>query len=151
MAGKAVEKMIAEAVHEAVRNLREQEAQLEFSAFAEEREEEVAELARQADSEGGARKTRTMVDCYRDTMAWLSSCRHSKQCAASLGERRNWEMEALEARYQLRKDFQDFAELHGEAVAEYNLQKAFDSLKGTNCEGAVTKFDLRFATGNDPW
>lgn len=136
MAGKAVEKMIAQAVHEAVRNLREQEAQLEFRAFAE---------------EGEGRKTRSIVDCYRDTLSALDTYRHGARCTRCAEDRRKWEEQAAGERCQLRRDYRDFAELHGEAVAEGLLRKAFSDVKARSSECLLTEHDIRFATGSDPW
>lgn len=52
MAGKKVEAMMAQCVFDAIRNLREEEAQLEFEAFEEERNAEIAALAKEADRDG---------------------------------------------------------------------------------------------------
>ena len=129
MAGKAVEKMMLEAVHEAVRNLRL------LDAFAEEK----------------PRRTRSIVDCYRDTLKTLDTFRRGARCCRDVAERRRWEEQAVGERCQLRRDYRDFAELHGEAVAEGLLRKAFDEVKAQDAECLLTEHDICFATGNQPW
>lgn len=86
----------------------------------------------------------TIVDRYKETLRELNRRRQAAKQAQGMVERNKTQHEAFDARLALRQDFQDFEELHGWAVADALLEKAFMECLEEGCL-LLTRHDVRFA------
>lgn len=126
------------------------EVQLEFEAFEEERTEEVAVLARQAE-EGATSDERAAMTRYRDTLMSIDTLRRAVKVVSDVGERNKWQHEVTLARQELQDDRLWAEKRLGAETAERLLRNAFSELAERYGDFQATERDIRFAMSDRLW